>query len=159
MKPPRPCVLPLIPFIILGCAQDPDVERRGGALPDAMLDPDPDPTMNAGGASNGGVAFCAALSVIRSKCQRCHTEPPENGAPVAFLTYEDTQASYFDTKRKWAEVMLDAVTKGFMPFVRLNDPPTSLMPPVEPLSEAEKATLLGWLNEGALPTGGTDCPE
>lgn len=54
--------------------------------------------------------------------------------------------------------MLDAVAKDFMPFVALNEPPTNLMPPVEPLTVDEKATLLGWLEQGALPEGGTDCP-
>jgi hypothetical protein len=32
------------------------------------------------------------------------------------------------------------------------------MPPVEPLTASEKATLLGWLKQGALAEGGTDCP-
>jgi hypothetical protein len=45
-----------------------------------------------------------------------------------------------------------------MPYVALNDPPTSLMPPVEPLTAEEKATLLAWLEQGAEPEGGTDCP-
>lgn len=56
------------------------------------------------------------------------------------------------------DVMLDAITRNFMPYVALNDPPTSLMPPVEPLSDDEKQTLLTWLMQGALPEGGTDCP-
>jgi hypothetical protein len=46
-----------------------------------------------------------------------------------------------------------------MPPVALNQPPTNLMPPVEPLTADEKTTLLGWLEQGAKPVGGTDCPK
>jgi hypothetical protein len=95
---------------------------------------------------------------MRSKCQRCHTDPPVNGAPVPFLTYEDTQAQYYASDEKWSDAMVGPVTRGFMPYVALNDPPTSLMPPVEPLTDDEKTTLLTWLKQGALPEGGTDCP-
>jgi hypothetical protein len=151
-------LLLLLTLAVGACASDDaELQRRGGPLPDAMEDP-PEAAAGAAGVGGGGVPFCAALEVIRAKCQRCHSDPPQNGAPVPFLTYEDTQASYFDTDRKWSEMMLNAVTKGFMPFVRLNDPPTSLMPPVQPLTDEEKATLLDWLEQGALPEGGTDCP-
>lgn len=151
----------LLAFAGAACSNDDtSLERRGGPLPEAM--PDPPSSMaggaGAGGASGDGIAFCDALQVIQAKCQRCHNDPQQNGAPVAFLTYEDTQANYFETERKWFEVMLEAVSEDFMPFVALNKPPTSLMPPVEPLTVEEKATLLGWLKQGALPEGGTDCP-
>jgi hypothetical protein len=76
---------------------------------------------------------------------------------MALLAYEDTQGMWTLTKDVH-DVMLDAVSRDFMPYVALNEPPTSLMPPVESLSDAEKATLLKWLMEGALPEGGTDCP-
>jgi hypothetical protein len=84
--------------------------------------------------------------------------PPQHGAPAPFLTYEDTQAAYPGSDIKFSDLMLNDVAKGFMPFVALNNPPTSLMPPVEPLTDEEKATLLGWLKQGAQPEGGTDCP-
>ena len=142
--------LPIAFALGFGCsAGDTKLERRGAMLPDDNV---------AGAAPDGPIAFCDALTVIRAKCQRCHQNPPENKAPVAFLTYEDTQAPYFDTNLPWWQVMQGAVDRDFMPFVDLNDPPTSLMPPVEPLTVDEKATLLGWLNQGALPVGGTDCP-
>jgi hypothetical protein len=96
--------------------------------------------------------------VIRAKCQRCHQSPVQHGAPVPFMTYEDTQAPYYTTDRKWSDVMVDAVDRGIMPDVTQNDPPTSLMPPVEPLTADEKTTLLDWLAQGAKPEGGTDCP-
>lgn len=115
--------------------------------------------MPVGGADSGGpVPFCEALTVVRAKCQRCHGDPLQNAAPVPLLTYEDTQAPYFDTDKKVAEVMLSMVEDDVMPFVALNDGPTPIMPPVQPLTAEEKATLFGWLKQGALPEGGTDCP-
>ena len=77
---------------------------------------------------------------------------------MPFLTYEDTQAPYYTTDRNWSDAIAGAVERGSMPDVAQNDPPTSLMPPVEPLTENEKATLLDWLSQGAEPEGGTDCP-
>lgn len=141
-----------------GCgSDDPEVVRRGGDLPDTN-GAGGEGTAAAGGADSGGeIAFCDALRVVRSKCQRCHGDPLENAAPAPFLTYEDTQAPYYDTERKYADVMLTAVERDIMPYVSLNDGLTPIMPPVEPLTVEEKATLLGWLKQGALPAGGTDC--
>jgi hypothetical protein len=113
---------------------------------------------STGGSASGGVPFCEALTVIRDKCQRCHQSPPEHGAPVPFMTYEDTQAHYYTTDRKWSDAMVGAVARDIMPDVTQNEPPLSLMPPVEPLTEDEKTTLLDWLAQGAKPEGGTDCP-
>jgi uncharacterized membrane protein len=110
------------------------------------------------GADGGGVAFCAALQVLRDKCQRCHSDPPVNGAPAPFLTYADTQAEYFDTGLPWWQVMQHAVQDDFMPPTALNADPSPIEPPVEPLNDQERATLLGWLEEGARATGGTSCP-
>jgi hypothetical protein len=76
---------------------------------------------------------------------------------MPLLTYEDTQAEWSSTQSTH-DVMLDVVSRDIMPYVALNDPPTSIMPPVEPLTASEKATLVGWLEQGALPEGGTDCP-
>jgi hypothetical protein len=83
-------------------------------------------------------------SAIESKCQRCHTRPPENGAPFPLLTWEDTRAPY--GRQVVYEAMLGAIESGFMPLVEL-----SLSPPVEDLTPAEKTTLLTWLRAGAAP--------
>lgn len=149
-------------FLVLVCAasfscssEDPELERRGGPIPESGGGP----SVGAGGADPGTpILFCEALDVIRAKCQRCHQDPPKNGAPAPFLTYEDTQALYGTSMLKYSDLMVNDVAKGFMPFVALNEPPNPIMPPVEPLTAEEKATLLGWLEEGALPEGGTDCP-
>jgi hypothetical protein len=141
-----------------GCSSgDTKLERRG-------------PPLGGSGGSGGSavvaqggdgdqlIPFCDALAVIRARCQRCHQDPPQNTAPVKFITYEDTQAQYFDTNEQWWQVMQGVVDRDFMPYLGLNGPPTNLMPPVQPLTAEEKATLLGWLNQGAMPVGGTECP-
>jgi hypothetical protein len=144
-------LLVLMPLFALGCSSDnPKLDPRGGEPPD---------NSSGGGADLGPpIPFCDALAVIRANCLRCHDDPPAHGAPVPFLTYEDTQAQYYTTDMKFSDAMLPAIEKDIMPYVALNGPPTNLMPPVEPLTPDEKATLLGWLKQGALPEGGTDCP-
>lgn len=112
----------------------------------------------AGAGEGGGVPYCDALVVLEAKCQRCHGEPLKNGAPVAFLGFEVFSQLYSPTSTvTWREAALDVVERDAMPYVALNNPPTSLMPPVEPLTDDEKSTLLGWLKQGAKPEGGTDC--
>jgi hypothetical protein len=156
-------------------SDDPTVERRGGPLPpdgaagkvaagsggeDNLGGSPPSGNSGAAGDASSGalISFCDALAVMQAKCQRCHGDPRRNGAPVPFLTYEDTQAQYGSSGVSYADVMSSVVESDIMPYVILNEPPTSLMPPVEPLTVEEKATLLGWLEQGAKPEGGTDCP-
>ncbi len=141
-------VLVLVSLFALGCSSDTSLERRGG--------PPPDPDGGAGSVGEP-IPFCDAFKVVQAKCQRCHQDPPKNGAPVPFLSYEDTQAQYGTTEFKYSDVMLSAVETDLMPYLALNGGANPIMPPVEPLTAAEKATLLGWLKQGALPEGGTDC--
>jgi len=105
-----------------------------------------------GGTSGAGVTldWCAAEVVLQHKCQRCHRDPPQNGAPFALLTYPDTQV--IDNKGKPRfQLMSEAVTSNYMPaqFLKLD-------PPVEPLTADERSLLLGWLNQGA-PLGDGAC--
>lgn len=144
---------------VIACgSDDPDLERRGDPIPDPTTDGGSSNNGDAGAGSGEAVPFCDALQVIRAKCQRCHQEPPKNGAPAAFLTYEDTQALYPGSDKTFADYMLNDVESGLMPFVALNEGANPIMPPVEPLTADEKLTLVNWLKQGALPLGGTDCP-
>jgi len=96
-----------------------------------------------------GASFCDAFSVIERKCVRCHSNPPQNGAPFPLDSYEATQAPSPSSKepdRIRADRMLKAVESGFMPYTSLR-----LDPPVEPLSCEEKTTLLTWLRNGSPP--------
>jgi hypothetical protein len=111
-----------------------------------------------GGSSGvGTISWCQALAVLQAKCQRCHQDPTKNGAPMSLLTWEDTHAPWSATQDVH-DVMLAAVERDFMPYVVLNNPPTNLMPPVEPLAADEKTTLVAWLRQGALLEGGAHCP-
>jgi hypothetical protein len=142
--------------LAVACAEDPDVEREGGPLPP---DHSGDGGSDAGGGNGAPVAFCAAFEVVAAKCQRCHADPPKFGAPVPFLTIEDFHRPYGSgDSKEYVQAAITQVENDLMPYTALNDPPTSLMPPVEPLTGEEKATLLGWLKQGATEEGGTDCP-
>src|SRR5688572_21365400 len=107
-------------------------------------DPEPEPA--------SGVTWCQALGVLETSCQRCHSEPPQNGAPFSLVTYEHTQAPYGTMQVPTHTRMRSAVASGFMPLVQI-----PLEPPVQPLSCEQKTTLLKWLDEGAEPVGGVDC--
>jgi hypothetical protein len=111
----------------------------------------------AGPQAPAELNFCDALPILESKCQRCHQDPPMNGAPFPLLTYSDTQEAAplpDEPERKRAEDMRNAVETNSMPFMSL-----SLEPPVSPLTCAERATLLDWLRKGAFPPpeGQEDC--
>lgn len=131
------------------------VEPVGGAAEPTSGAPG---SAGAGGAPDVLIPFCDALVVVQAKCQRCHGDPITNSAPVAFLTHEDFHAPYFDTEQKWWEVAINMVANDLMPYVALNGNEFLEGPPVEALTVEEKATLLGWLQQGALPEGGTECP-
>lgn len=138
----------------VACAEDPEVEREGRPLP-----PDPSKGGSDGDGDGPKVTFCAAFEVVTAKCQRCHTDPPKFGAPVPFLSIDDFHRPYGGADSKeYFQAAIEQVEGDFMPYTALNDPPTSLMPPVEPLTGDEKATLLSWLKQGAKDEGGTDCP-
>jgi hypothetical protein len=143
------------------CVEDPVVTRRGGdpvgPVEDPMNTAGQSGIPGGGGAGADPITWCEAFTVLRNKCQRCHQDPTKNGAPVPLLTYEDTQIDW-SISRPFSAFIFDAVSSDFMPFVGLNDSPDLEGGPVEPLTPEEKTTLLGWLEQGALPEGGTDCP-
>jgi uncharacterized membrane protein len=115
----------------LGCAPDPE-----GIHTDKVV---------------GGPTWCEVRTVLADKCHRCHTAPPEHGAPFSLLTYEDTQVLDRRGTPRF-ERMHDAVESEYMPptFLKLD-------PPVEPLTDDERQVLLEWAAGGGEPTGGTSC--
>jgi hypothetical protein len=134
---------------ILGCV------LLGSALASACSSDDTkDPAVVGGDRAIPG----CVLQVIQDKCQRCHGTPLQHGAAVAFFTVDDFQAQYFDSDSKWWEVAAAQVEGDVMPYVVLNNPPDPIMPPVDPLTDDEKAMLLGWLKAGAPAEGDTECP-
>jgi uncharacterized membrane protein len=113
----------------------------------------PDPGGIRTDAAASEPTWCQVHTVLEDKCQRCHTDPPENGAPFSLLTYEDTQVTDGRGRPRF-ERMRDAVESEYMPatFVKLE-------PPVEPLTDNERAVLLDWVSAGGEPTGGTRCGQ
>jgi uncharacterized membrane protein len=112
------------------------------------------PPSHEGGAGDGASSeppWCNVQRVLAQKCQRCHQDPPKNGAPFSLMTYEDTQVLDRAGTPRY-ERMYDAVESEFMPatFVKLD-------PPVAPLTDAERALLLEWASSGGQATGGTSC--
>ena len=153
-----------------GCGDQSTERRGGGAIPDLTASSGTMPMAGAGGdageaAGAGGAAgaaggdlvpWCAAYKIINCVCQQCHQDPPVNGAPLSLVSYDDTQGQYAGTvvkKTVWQE-MQKVITSRFMPY--MGDP--TVMPPVKPLTDEQQATMLTWLAQGALDTGGQDCP-
>lgn len=108
-----------------------------------------------GGVAGGGstVAFCEVLDVLERKCQRCHRDPPVNGAPFPLLDYEDTQRPLFaGAETLIYEQMGIVVENDVMPPVGL-----PVDPPVEPLSSSEREIVLEWVDGGGRR--GPECSE
>lgn len=84
---------------------------------------------------------CKVDEAFAAKCRRCHTIPMRHGAPFVFLTWDDTQEDR--QGQRLASLIGRAVRSGFMPYrVEAN-------PPVLPLTDAEKKSILDWVDAGA----------
>jgi uncharacterized membrane protein len=103
------------------------------------------------GAAGTDPDWCAARRVLEAKCQRCHGEPTEHGAPFPLVTYEDTQVVNRRGEARFTAIAT-VVADGFMPpgFITLE-------PAVEPLTVPEQELLLGWCSAGGLPTTEDTC--
>lgn len=112
---------------------------------------EPAPKSDASVSTAESSDFCDAFAVIRQKCQRCHSSPPAHGAPFALDGYDATQVPSHDGQTIRADRMGEVIESGFMPLTTLR-----LDPPVEPLTCEEKATILGWIAEGAPPPPDSD---
>jgi hypothetical protein len=108
------------------------MDTSGGVTPDASAD-----------VATGQFYPCDVEAVLRAKCHTCHTMPPRNGAPMSLLTWSATQnlASGSATLKIW-ERAREYVSTNYMPYMGS---------PTGPLTPTEKATLLGWLEAGAVP--------
>jgi hypothetical protein len=89
---------------------------------------------------------------LEQKCQRCHAEEPQHGAPFALVSYQDTQVVNAKGKPRY-ERIATAVSSDFMPPSFL-----TLTPPVEPLTDLERAAVLDWCDLGAPGPAEDDAP-
>lgn len=84
---------------------------------------------------------CKVDDVFASKCRRCHTIPTRHGAPLVFLTWDDTRQDRLGLPLY--AVIGRAVRTNFMPQrIEAN-------PPVQQLSDDEKKIILDWVDAGA----------
>lgn len=108
----------------------------------------PEPPLELVRVPNSGLP-CAVDDVLAAKCRRCHSVPARHSAPFPLLTWEDTQ-QLIDVRPRF-KVLEKVVQTGYMPYgIPAN-------PPVQPLTDAEKQTLLAWARAGA-PRGGCGAP-
>ena len=119
----------------------------GGYTTDAGLDP----SVEAGVES--GPTWCEVQTILARRCQRCHALPTAHGAPFALLTYADTQELDSKGDPRFLRIAR-AIDDQLMPPQYLK-----LAPPVEPLTDAESATLLDWCAEAAPLTGPATCSD
>jgi uncharacterized membrane protein len=152
------CWLAALITLLGGCQREPRAREREAAAAEARaraqareaarlaaLPLPEEPPVELLRVANSGLP-CAVDDVFAAKCRRCHTVPTRHGAPFVFLTWEDTRQDR--QGQPLVNVIARAVKSGFMPYrIEAN-------PPVQPLTEAEKKTILDWVDAGA-PRG--DC--
>jgi thiol-disulfide isomerase/thioredoxin len=91
---------------------------------------------------DGKVTFARQVSrILQKNCQECHR--PGHIGPMALLSYDNAVA--------WADTIQEVVTEGRMPPWHA-DPRYGEFSNDRSMSEAERKTLLEWL-EGGMPRG------
>lgn len=94
--------------------------------------------------------WCEVQAVLIDKCQRCHGDVPDHGAPFALVSYEDTQVVSAKGEPRFRRIA-KVVESGSMPATYLK-----LEPVVEPLADGERELLLDWCAREA-PGAVGDC--
>ena len=111
-----------------------------GTAPPTPPTPPPPPT--------GAALPCEVDEVLRTVCQRCHSDPTMNGAPMPLTSYDRTQSPAVSDPSLLVWQMMQR---------RVNDP-LDPMPPDVPLADAQKAALNAWFAAGApMRAAGTSC--
>lgn len=100
------------------------------------------------GGEGGSATYCDVQPIVLSRCERCHGDPLEHGAPFSLADYEATQAHY--EGEPIYERMARAVRTDFMPPVTFD-----VEPPVDDLTAHEVDTIGVWADAGA-PSGGCE---
>jgi hypothetical protein len=100
------------------------------------------PFANCGPSPASGSIPADVLAVISARCQPCHQDPPLNGAPFPFLTYEDVHGLFEMTIPKYQEMhaLIQPDGSPHMPY--------GMAPQ---LTAAQFKTLDDWLLDCAPP--------
>jgi uncharacterized membrane protein len=81
------------------------------------------------------------VAVLKARCQTCHSDPPQNGAPVSLVSYADVK-EHADQIAEFISVEVD-----FMP------------PPGAPnLTSEQRTTLSSYIAAGLPSAGSASCP-
>ena len=147
--PPSLCALLFASLSLHGCARQLSDEKRGKPdassrpvakpLPPPKLELPLEPPFGPLEVESSGLP-CDVEAVLKAKCRRCHTEPRRHSAPFPLLRWEDLQ--FVHRNEPLYVHIAKVVRSGFMPYrIPAN-------PPVEPLTEAEKKTLIDWSEAG-----------
>ena len=86
---------------------------------------------------------CEPRRILQTVCQQCHVDPPKNGAPFPLLDRGDILATRNESTVR--EAMIAQVEAKRMPAVPVT------------MSDADRATLLDWLNAGAPDVPPREC--
>ncbi|MGO8998468.1 MAG: hypothetical protein ACLQVI_34545 [Polyangiaceae bacterium] len=101
---------------------------------------------------------CDVNAVVVEHCQGCHSNPPQNGAPMPLVSWEDFQA-----KTPADSLGPQPITGTYVyqtAQFRISDANAIMpQPPNPPLDAADLATMNAWLGAGAPKTDGAVCAD
>jgi len=147
---------PWFAVLAIACSSATPLDRASIAGPgvpvDAGAEIDEGAEIDAGPDVETPTSWCSVQAIFALKCQRCHASPAAHGAPFALVSYDDTQV--LDRKgRPRFERIASVVEEQRMPPAKNS----KLEPPVEPLSDEERTTILSWCAQGGTLTGNASC--
>ncbi len=100
-----------------------------------------------GGAAAAGGLPCDVVDVLARNCGECHGTEPKFGAPMPLASYDDFQIpAVTDPARPVHAVVAERIATDDRP-----------MPPIEPMSDADREVLADWIDAGAQLDPTADC--
>jgi hypothetical protein len=110
---------------------------------------DGNPSTDDGGTSGSSSLPCDVDAVLAANCRTCHTQPPQFGAPMPLVTWDDTQSA---AKEVAGEKVYQRIGE------RIHDNANPMPPSPNPrLSASDTATLDAWIAAGAPKRTGGSC--
>jgi hypothetical protein len=117
-----------VPFFGCSNSETPGGQSSGSTLPDAGPPID-------GGSGTG----CAALTLVQDRCGSCHSNPPQNGAPVSLVSLDALRS----------QSQFPGQTNAQRAIARMSQTAAPMPPlPAPHATEAEIAVLQGWVDDG-----------
>ncbi len=126
------------PFLLASVAAA--VACSGGSSGDAQ--PSVTPFANCGTLPATGSIPDEDSAILQGRCQTCHTDPPQNGAPFPLITYAQVHSLIAGITPTYEE-MYDLIQPNGEPHMPYGDAPQ--------LSSDQLTTLSDWLAACAPP--------